>query len=397
MDLAHGADDVLAERQRRRARRVEAGGHRSTGRAARRAPSPQRSRATRRRRRAPRLRRSRPRVPRTRAAARRCDHRADTRGRSRTAARPARRCDSLNRIARSRPGRIDGRSRSSSATSGLVTGIASGGSCAPARSSARRNVSVIASSRPSPSSTWRSWRRRACVAASRPCTVDFGTAVPILVVAVVAGDLFDDVDLARRVGAPRRQLHRHHVAGLPLGVVADRRRSAMRSSRRRATSRGSGSPATPARRRCAPPAAARRDVRRPRRRGRRATGTSRASSSTKRACAIGIPYGSTPRSKRPDASERTPIRFIVRVIAVCSKYAISSATTVVASVISESWPPITPPTPIGTSLASQISRSSAVIVRSTPSRVVIARRRERAGCGTRPRRACRGRTRGSAG
>ena len=43
----------------------------------------------------------------------------------------------------------------------------------------------------------RSWRRRACTGESRPCTVDFGTVLPMLRVAVLAGDLLDDVDLDR--------------------------------------------------------------------------------------------------------------------------------------------------------------------------------------------------------
>jgi hypothetical protein len=51
--------------------------------------------------------------------------------------------------------------------------------------------------------------------------------------------------------------------------------------------------------------------------------------------------------------------------------ATSSATVVVASLISVSSPPITPPMPIGRSVASQISTSSPSNVRSSPSSVVI--------------------------
>ena len=57
--------------------------------------------------------------------------------------------------------------------------------------------------------------------------------------------------------------------------------------------------------------------------------------------------------------------------AIGSNQAISSATTFVASLISVSAPPITPAMPIGWSLASAMSRSSAVNVRSTPSSVTI--------------------------
>ena len=84
-----------------------------------------------------------------------------------------------------------------------------------------------------------------------------------------------------------------------------------------------------------------------------------------------IPYGSRPCSKRVDASERNPSPAAVPATAIGSNQAISSATTVVASLISVSAPPITPAMPIGWSLASAMSRSSAVNVRSTPSSVSI--------------------------
>ena len=40
----------------------------------------------------------------------------------------------------------------------------------------------------------------ACIGDSRPCTTDFGTVLPISLVAVVTGDLFDDVDLVVQSG-----------------------------------------------------------------------------------------------------------------------------------------------------------------------------------------------------
>ena len=95
------------------------------------------------------------------------------------------------------------------------------------------------------------------------------------------------------------------------------------------------------------PAAARRSGPRP---GRCRTGPDRARS------------GSTPPSAAragPPSGRRRP----------GSNHAISSATTVVASLISVSAPPMMPAMPIGRSSASQIRRSSAVKVRSTPSSV----------------------------
>ena len=82
-------------------------------------------------------------------------------------------------------------------------------------------------------------------------------------------------------------------------------------------------------------------------------------SSTKRAIAVGMPYGSTPRSNRADASERRLVRATVRPIPTRENQAISSAIVVVASLISVSRPPMMPPSPMGVSLASQMKRSLA--------------------------------------
>jgi hypothetical protein len=84
-----------------------------------------------------------------------------------------------------------------------------------------------------------------------------------------------------------------------------------------------------------------------------------------------IPYGSTPRSNRVDASLRNPSRAADCPMPSGSNHATSRTTTSVASVISLSRPPMIPPMPIGTSLASQISRSAGVNARSNPSSVVI--------------------------
>ena len=83
-----------------------------------------------------------------------------------------------------------------------------------------------------------------------------------------------------------------------------------------------------------------------------------------------MPYGSTPRSNRADASERRPSRATLWPIGSGANHAISSATVVVASLISVSAPPMIPASPIGRSSASQISRSSAPSRRSTSSSVV---------------------------
>ena len=73
--------------------------------------------------------------------------------------------------------------------------------------------------------------------------------------------------------------------------------------------------------------------------------------------AASIPYGSTPRSKRNDASDRRPRRVAVLATPDGSKNAVSSATTEVVALISVLAPPITPAKPIGISLPSQINKS----------------------------------------
>ena len=95
----------------------------------------------------------------------------------------------------------------------------------------------------------------------------------------------------------------------------------------------------------------------------------RASSWQKRATARSTPSGSTPRSKRTDASERRPSRFDVRAMASGRNQAASRITVVVASEISDDAPPMTPPMPTGAPSASQMRQSSGPTRRSTPSRV----------------------------
>ena len=79
--------------------------------------------------------------------------------------------------------------------------------------------------------------------------------------------------------------------------------------------------------------------------------------------------GSTPRSKRLDASEGSLCRRAVRKTDIASKWAASITTWVVLAESSVVAPPITPARPIGPE-SSVISRSSADSVRSTPSSVV---------------------------
>ncbi len=104
------------------------------------------------------------------------------------------------------------------------------------------------------------------------------------------------------------------------------------------------------------------------------------SRSTARCAAARAASGSTPRSKRFDASEGSLWRFAARAIATGSKCAASTMISVVpvttpvsgsvtGSRISVVAPPITPARPIGP-LLSQISRSSADSFRLTPSSVV---------------------------
>ena len=100
-----------------------------------------------------------------------------------------------------------------------------------------------------------------------------------------------------------------------------------------------------------------------------------ATSSHKRATARSIPSGSQPRSNRTDASVLRPSRFEVQAIAMGAKYAASRSTRVVASDISDEAPPMIPPMPTGTPVASQMrqsatgSESEPPTRRSMPSRV----------------------------
>ncbi len=107
----------------------------------------------------------------------------------------------------------------------------------------------------------------------------------------------------------------------------------------------------------------------------------RTSRSTARCAAARAASGSTPRSKRLDASEGSLWRLAVRATETASKCAASMITSVepvlspvsgsvTASRISVLEPPMTPARPIGPEL-SQISRSSADSLRLTPSSVVM--------------------------
>ncbi len=101
------------------------------------------------------------------------------------------------------------------------------------------------------------------------------------------------------------------------------------------------------------------------------------SRSTVRWAAAEAACGSTPRSKRREASEDSLWRRAVRAIETASKCAASMTTSVVAlapfsvsswSAISVFAPPITPARPIGPR-SSVMTRSSACSLRSVPSRV----------------------------
>ena len=211
------------------------------------------------------------------------------------------------------------------------------------------------------------------------------------------GDLFDDVDLLGAVGTPRGDRHGPHVATAPVTVNPIGSSNGARSSApsdvprirltaltRTAHERSAGG-SDPLRPSTAPAWTTR-------------SGHVSASSSTKRAIAVSMPNGSTPRSNRIDASERRPRRATLWLIGSAANHAISNATVVVASLISVSAPPMIPASPIGRSSASQIRRSSAASRRSTPSSVV-----ERLAVDGAPdaeavrRRASPGRRRGSAG
>ena len=78
--------------------------------------------------------------------------------------------------------------------------------------------------------------------------------------------------------------------------------------------------------------------------------------------------GSTPRSKRRDASDGSLCRRAVRAIEIVSKIAASMSTFFVSGPISVVPPPMTPARPIGPD-SSVISRSSGCSVRTLPSRV----------------------------
>ena len=95
-------------------------------------------------------------------------------------------------------------------------------------------------------------------------------------------------------------------------------------------------------------------------------GTLSASNWQNRHTAGSIPQGSQPRSKRAEASERSPSRLDVRAIAIGVKYAASSSTSLVAVEISDDAPPITPAMPTGVPSASQMRQSSPVSPRLRP-------------------------------
>jgi hypothetical protein len=114
--------------------------------------------------------------------------------------------------------------------------------------------------------------------------------------------------------------------------------------------RGGVSPSTAAPRRITPPA-------------------QRAIRPAHRAAASSHPSGSTPRSKRCDASVWRSRRRAVSRTPPRVNEALSSRTSEVSAETSDVCPPITPAIATGRS-RSQISRSSLVSVRSTSSRVV---------------------------
>ena len=87
-----------------------------------------------------------------------------------------------------------------------------------------------------------------------------------------------------------------------------------------------------------------------------------------RAAANGASSGSTPRSKRLEASEGSLCRLAERAIEIGSKTAASSITLVVLSVTSVEAPPITPAMPMGPD-SSEINRSSWSSNLTLPSRV----------------------------
>ena len=90
-----------------------------------------------------------------------------------------------------------------------------------------------------------------------------------------------------------------------------------------------------------------------------------------RVAAATVPCGSTPRSKRREASVDSPSFFDVLRTLTGLKQALSINTRVVPASISELSPPMTPATATGFS-PSQIMSISASRVRSLPSRVTKA-------------------------
>ena len=90
--------------------------------------------------------------------------------------------------------------------------------------------------------------------------------------------------------------------------------------------------------------------------------------STARWAATNGTFGSTPRSKRREASDGSLCRRAVRAIVTGSNVAASISTFRVDCVISVVPPPITPARPIGPD-SSVISRSSTWRSRTLPSRV----------------------------
>ena len=94
-------------------------------------------------------------------------------------------------------------------------------------------------------------------------------------------------------------------------------------------------------------------------------------SSAARCRPVSASSGSTPRSKRNEASVCRPCRLAVRRMDTASKHALSRNTAVVASVTPLPCPPNTPAMH-SPPLTSAIIRSSALSFRSTPSRVVNA-------------------------
>ncbi len=81
------------------------------------------------------------------------------------------------------------------------------------------------------------------------------------------------------------------------------------------------------------------------------------------------PNASTPRSNRSDASVRNPSRETDAAIPNGSNHAISSASVVVVSLICDPAPPMIPAIPTASFFALQISKSWALKVRETSSRV----------------------------